>query len=82
MTLLHEYTLGKNWNLCVQHIHLFLTGLAEGVVRDESISFSPSAEKSTVDGGIVARMSSLSCKQHLQGLKQNKAYKRKSYSEQ
>ena len=41
-------------------------------MRDESISLSPPSKKSPMDGGVVAGMSSLSSKQHLQGLKQNK----------
>ena len=44
-----------------------------GVVRDESIGFPPPSEESSVDGGVVAWMSSLSGKQHLQGLKRIQA---------
>lgn len=47
-------------------------GADGGVVRDESISFPPPTEQRSMDGGEVDGMSSLSSKQHLEGLKQTK----------
>ncbi len=48
-----------------------------GVVGDESIGFSPPGEDSSMHGGEVAGVSSLSSKQHLQGLKQSKTVRTK-----
>lgn len=47
-------------------------GIGGGIVWDESICFPPSTEKSSMNSGKVGGVSGLSCKQHLQALKQTK----------